>query len=324
MRQPNGRTVPITYRSAAISIAVLVSLALPAPAQMGREKDRDRQHEGRDGREGERKHEQRKHEQRGHDQREAGQKEKQDEKRAEVRAQQDARKRLHEQKQEDVRKQRQAQSAKQAEKRLQQSRERISRDREKQLVAHQQRRIAEYRQHLDRQQRAAEQRNAELRQAKRLAQYRYQEQYLQRMRAQQLRIRNDRSHDYAKDPYYRTAPTHRYRRGESFHETNQYGVNLLQQAVRYGYQEGHHAGGADRQDDWNSDYRSSYAYQDANYGYDGYYVDQDDYNHYFREGFRRGYEDGHGRRTEYGSMTDGSQNILGALLSQILGLQPLQ
>ena len=118
------------------------------------------------------------------------------------------------------------------------------------------------------------------------------------MRAQELRIRNDRNDDYDKDPYFRTAPTHRYRRGESFYETNQYGVKLLQQAVRYGYQEGHHAGRADRQDDWNSDYRNSYAYQDANYGYDGRYVDPEDYNHYFREGFRRGYEDCYGRQSE--------------------------
>ena len=31
-------------------------------------------------------------------------------------------------------------------------------------------------------------------------------------------------------------------------------------------------------------------YRDANYGYSGYYVDRSDYNHYFREGFRRGYQ----------------------------------
>jgi hypothetical protein len=41
------------------------------------------------------------------------------------------------------------------------------------------------------------------------------------------------------------------------------------------------------------DYRDCYAYQDANFGYDGYYEDQGAYNHYFREGFRRGYEDGY-------------------------------
>jgi hypothetical protein len=67
---------------------------------------------------------------------------------------------------------------------------------------------------------------------------------------------------------------------------------LLRQAVNYGYQEGFRAGEADRQDRWRSNYRDSYAYQDANYGYNGYYVDRGDYNYYFREGFRRGYEDG--------------------------------
>jgi hypothetical protein len=49
-------------------------------------------------------------------------------------------------------------------------------------------------------------------------------------------------------------------------------------AVNNGYQEGFRAGEADRQDRWHSDYRDSYAYRDANYGYSGYYLAQDDYN----------------------------------------------
>ena len=54
-----------------------------------------------------------------------------------------------------------------------------------------------------------------------------------------------------------------------------------------------------------------YAYQDANYGYNGYYVDQDDYNYYFREGFRRGYEDGYYSRYQYGSYSNGNYSMLG-------------
>jgi hypothetical protein len=45
---------------------------------------------------------------------------------------------------------------------------------------------------------------------------------------------------------------------------------------------------------WHSNYQGSFAYQDANYGYTGYYVDQDEYNYYFRQGFRHG----QGRRLE--------------------------
>jgi len=70
-------------------------------------------------------------------------------------------------------------------------------------------------------------------------------------------------------------------------------------------------------------YRSSYAYQDANYGYDGYYVNQAEYNYYFREGFNRGYQDGYDSRTQYGSYSNGSGSILGAILSEILNLQSM-
>jgi flagellar biosynthesis/type III secretory pathway protein FliH len=96
------------------------------------------------------------------------------------------------------------------------------------------------------------------------------------------------------------------------------------QAVNYGYQEGFRAGEADRQDRWRSNYRDSYAYQDANYGYNGYYVDRDDYNYYFREGFRRGYEDGYSSRYQYGRYSDGSYSVLDAILSKVLDFQSLR
>ena len=156
-----------------------------------------------------------------------------------------------------------------------------------------------------------------------MAQYRFQQQYLARLRQQQLRIRNDRNHNYNRDPYFYTASNYRYNRGGSYYETNEYGANLLRQALNNGYQEGYHAGRADQQDRWGSNYEDSFAYQDANYGYSGYYVERDDYNHYFREGFRRGYEDGYGSRSQYGRYSSGRYSLLGTILSQILGLQPL-
>ena len=115
------------------------------------------------------------------------------------------------------------------------------------------------------------------------------------MRDQDNRLRNDR-HDYDNDPYFYTDSNYRYYRDGRYYETNQYGANLLREAVNYGYEQGFQAGRADRQDRWRSNYQSSYAYQDANYGYSGYYVPQGEYNYYFREGFRRGYEDGYSNR----------------------------
>jgi hypothetical protein len=189
-----------------------------------------------------------------------------------------------------------------------------------------QQRLTEYRQRLDQQQQQglARQRTELLQQQRRTAQYRLQEEYLERQRQQQIRFRNDRDHDYDHDPYFYTAPIYRYHRGGSYYEINQYGADILRQAVNYGYEEGFRTGQADREDRWRSSYQESYAYQDANYGYSGFYVYQDDYNYYFREGFRRGYEDGYRSRYHYGRYYDGRYSVLDNLLSEILGFQSLR
>ena len=83
---------------------------------------------------------------------------------------------------------------------------------------------------------------------------------------QDRRVRED-CHDYDNDPYFYTAPVYRYNRGGAYYETNQYGADSLRQAVNLGYQEGFRAGAADREDNWRPDYRNSFAYQDATYGY---------------------------------------------------------
>src|SRR4029078_7433695 len=172
------------------------------------------------------------------------------------------------------------------------------------------------------QQRFSQQRSAQLQQQRRNAQYRYQQQYLQRL--QQIRLQNARAYSVNRNSYFYAAPNYRYSRGGTFYETNQYGANPRRQAVNYGYEQGYRSGQADRQDRWASSYQDSYAYQDASYGYGGYYVDQDDYNYYFREGFRRGYEDGYASHYQYGRYSSGRYNILGAILSQILNLEPLR
>jgi len=172
------------------------------------------------------------------------------------------------------------------------------------------------------QQRAADQYSAQMQQQNRMAEYRYQQQYLARIRQQQADLQ--RARNYSNDPFYYTAPTYRYNRGGSDYEINQYGADALRQAVNYGYGQGYQDGQAARQDRWSNGYQNSYAYQDANYGYDGNYIDQADYNYYFRQGFSRGYDDRYNSRYQYGQYSAGKYTILGALLGQILDFQSLR
>lgn len=148
-----------------------------------------------------------------------------------------------------------------------------------------------------------------------MAQLRYQQRYLEQIRRDQLRLQNW-SYSYA-------PPQYRYYRGGRYYQANQYAADMLRQAVRNGYEEGVRAGLSDREDRWRSNYQDSYAYQDATYGYSGYYVGLSDYRHYFREGFRRGYEDGYYGRSRYGSHSNGAFNILTGVLQTILNLQNL-
>jgi len=169
-----------------------------------------------------------------------------------------------------------------------------------------------------------QQQTAQLQEQKRTAQYRFHEEYLGRLRQQQESLQNDRHPDYDNDPYFYTAPIYRYHRGSRYYEVNQYGADLLGQALNNGYQEGFQAGNADREDRWHSNYRGSYAYQDANYGYSGYYLDGSNYNYSFRQGFRRGYADGYNSRYRYGRNTGGSYVMLDMVLSQVLNFQSLR
>jgi hypothetical protein len=201
---------------------------------------------------------------------------------------------------------------------------RLSEQQQRQRIDTQRQQLSQYRDHLDQHDRLAEQYAANLKQQNRMEHYRFQEQYRKRLREQQRRIRDTRNYDYQADPYFYTPPIYRYSRGGRSYETNQYGADLLREAVNNGYQEGFRAGGADRQDRWRSSYKDSYAYRDANYGYSGYYVARDDYNHYFRQGFRRGYEDGYASRYQYGSYDDGKYSVLQNVLALILNFQPLR
>lgn len=169
----------------------------------------------------------------------------------------------------------------------------------------------------------AAQRARILQQQRRTNQYRYQDQYQQRLQQQRLRWSSLR-YDYYSDPFYSTPVNYRYQFGGQWHTTNRYGADLMQQAVEYGYQEGLRAGEADRHDRWRADFGNSYAYQDGSYGYNGRYISPSEYQHYFRQGFRRGYEDGYSARYNYGyRQHDGNYVVVAAVLAAIVGLHLL-
>jgi hypothetical protein len=162
-------------------------------------------------------------------------------------------------------------------------------------------------------QRTWQQRSQYLQQMRRVHQSQIQQQYWQRLQQDQLRLQSFNYYDYG-------VPTYRYSRNGQYYDVNNYGADLLRRAVDSGYEEGFRAGQADRQDGWQFDAENSGPFMDATYGYDGYYVDVSEYQYYFREGFRRGYDDGYNGRYQYGSYSNGKYAILGQILGAILNL----
>ena len=185
-----------------------------------------------------------------------------------------------------------------------------------------QRRYDNWQRDADRYRREAMQRHnanryAALQQQRRMSQYRYQQDYWERQRRWYSgwnTRRFDRDYIFAPVVY-------RYSRGGRWYDVNRYAAETLQQAIRIGYAEGARAGEADRYDGWRGDWRDNFVYQDADFGYDGYYVSLSEYQYYFREGFRRGYEDAYGRRYRYGRHSGGEYIIAAAVLDLILNLQ---
>jgi hypothetical protein len=133
----------------------------------------------------------------------------------------------------------------------------------------------------------------------------------QRERAAQLNRVYDR--DYRAGEY-------RYNIGGVYRLTNQYGADVLRQAVDQGYAEGYRAGSIDRDQGAPSDVQRALDFETDGFGYTGAYVPQSDYSFYFRQGFQRGYDDGYWSRSQYGTFTNGKAAILGAVALGILGL----
>ena len=231
---------------------------------------------------------------------------------------------------------RQVQLQKQQERELQQKRQqqersvpqrRVTREEQQARIRRQEQQLALYRQNIALREQLAERDAQILRQQNRIRHLRFQQEYEARLQAQRAQLMQAR-YDFYNDPYYYTAPNYRYRRGGQYYQTNQYGIRMLERALQAGYNEGFRAGRADREDRWRYDPRSAFAYRDANFGYDGRYVAQDEYNYYFREGFVRGYDDGYYGRQNYGRRNDdGGINdewlIAGAVVAAIIGYELL-
>lgn len=202
---------------------------------------------------------------------------------------------------------------------------RVSPQEQQERIRKQEANLQLYRKNLALKEDVAERDAKILQQQKRLQQYRFQQQYAERLRRQRTAIANAR-YDYANDPFYYTGANYRYLRDGSYRTTNEYGIGALKKSLNEGYKEGYRAGRADREDHWKFEPRNSFAYQDANFGYDGRYLEQDEYNHYFREGFDRGYEDGYYGRRKYGSGGDDNTEwwIAGAVVAAVLGYQLLK
>jgi len=220
---------------------------------------------------------------------------------------------------------------KRAEEQRRMKQKRVSQQEQQARIQKQEQQLAVYRKNIALREELAERDAQILRQQKRIQHLRFQEQYEERLRAQRAQLSQAR-YDYQNDPYYYTAPNYRYLRNGRYYQTNQYGMKKLEQALKASYNEGFRAGRADREDRWQYDYRSAFAYKDANYGYDGRYIAQDEYNHYFREGFQRGYDDGYygrqkyGRKKDDGNVIEGVNDewlIAGGVIAAILGYQLL-
>jgi hypothetical protein len=159
----------------------------------------------------------------------------------------------------------------------------------------------------------------------RLEQQRQQQLALQRQRQEQIRLERLRQEqqrrNYRNRSVYTNPRGNRYRvyRNGGYYQTDQRGADALRQAVNYGYQEGVRAGREDQAYGRRFDYQDSAAYRSGSYGYS--YVDSNEYRYYFREGFRRGYEDGYYSRSQYGNYSNGRGSILAAILQQLLNFE---
>lgn len=151
------------------------------------------------------------------------------------------------------------------------------------------------------------------------AQRRAQQQYAQYQRAQSRYGNNGNyNNGYYNNSSYNTGQYRVYRDG-SYYSTDSRGAELLRQAVRNGYAQGYRQGQMDRRYNRGSNYYGNTMYSNGNYGYQSY-VDRNQYQYYFQQGFQRGYEDGYYSRTQYGYRSGNGFSIAAGVLNTILNI----
>ena len=197
----------------------------------------------------------------------------------------------------------------------------VSPEEQHKRVQEEQGRQQDYRNKLDAQIRAAQAEQSRLESEHHAAQLEQHQAYVAGLQRQRQELEQQR--DIEHEPYITAAPTFRYRYNGVVRETNEYGAQLLRNAVNAGYEQGYAQGRDDRRDRLSSNYRRAFAYQDANYGYSGRYVAQDDYNYYFRQGFRDGYTDGYANGHRYGTINGSSAAILASVAAGILAFSAI-
>jgi hypothetical protein len=126
-----------------------------------------------------------------------------------------------------------------------------------------------------------------------------------------------------------TAGRYRVVRNGRFYNTDHRGAELLRNAVNEGYRQGFAAGRSHLNSNRQMTWSDTNVYRSGVYGYQNG-VDRGQYQYYFREGFKRGYQDGtnyeynrenYNGQYQYGEYNNGQPSILGAILNQILNLQ---
>jgi hypothetical protein len=133
------------------------------------------------------------------------------------------------------------------------------------------------------------------------------------------RIRKQQK-EYEKDEKRAEKRGYRLYRGGNYYETDQRGYDMIRQAVNRGYQVGYREGANARRYRRDDRYNNNGYYGSGTYGYPGY-VDRNQYQYYFREGFERGYRDGYNSQSQYGYYSGGKWNILANVLGNILNMR---
>ena len=143
----------------------------------------------------------------------------------------------------------------------------------------------------------------------------------ERMKLERERLRLERERLQA----IQAADRYRVYRNGGWYNTDRRGTELLRRAIEEGYRQGFATARRDRnrrlsQMNWGG----SSIYRSGQYGWQSH-VDRSLYQHYFRQGFERGYQDGFnsGGHLRYGSYTGGNgiATILGSILESILNVQ---